>query len=97
MTQPAPSQIMYSLLAWQKHTGQRLPLPVERIADIEIQGSVVDLETGDVSRVEPVVVEFDPHAWLADLEAAGDGEVTVQWSCRPEDWDFERNCPKGQA
>jgi hypothetical protein len=95
MTQPARLAIITDLYGWEIDEGKTLPVYAGQFANIEEAGNVVDLETGDVRRTEPAVLELDPQAWLADLEAAG--AVTVQWTCRPEDWDFERNCPKGQA
>jgi hypothetical protein len=95
MTQPARIAIITDLHEWEIDEGKALPMNPVDIARLEQVNEMVDLETGEVRRVTPVAVPLDANAWLAGLEAAG--EVTVQWTCRPEAWDFERNCPKGQA
>jgi len=97
MTQSARSDIITDLHKWEIDEGKALPMNSVDIARLEQVNEMVDLDTGEVRRITPVAVPLDKNAWLAGLEAAGDGQVTVQWTCRPEDWDFERNCPKGQA
>lgn len=42
------------LLTWQQETGQPLPYSPEEIADMEAQGIVVDLETGELLTLEEV-------------------------------------------
>lgn len=97
MTQPARVDIITDLHEWEIDEGKTLPMNPVDIARLEQVNEMVDLETGEVRRVTPVAVPMDADAWLAGVEAANDGTVTVQWAVRPEAWDFERNCPKGQA
>ncbi len=44
--------IVADLRRWQQETGERLPMPAEAIADLEIAGDYVDLRTGRVIRAE---------------------------------------------
>ena len=41
-------RILNELYVWESMTGKKLPLYANTIADIEMAGGVVDLETGEV-------------------------------------------------
>lgn len=101
MTQPTANDIVAALEQHAAETGVPLPIHPSTIAMMEkLWGVSLDLETGSVATgidADDGRQTLDDHAWLAALEAANDGRVTITWACRPEDWDFERNCPKGLA
>lgn len=91
-------QAIAELETWARRNST-LPPVAPLIAKLEEDGYIVDLQTGDVVRdpdTRPAAVALDARTWLAQLETAGAGKATITWSCRPEDWDFERGCPKGQ-
>lgn len=90
-------QAIADLDAWAKRNST-LPPVAPLIAKLEQDGYVVDLQTGAVERdpdARPTAIALDARTWLASLEA-GAGQATITWACRPENWDFERGCPKGQ-
>lgn len=89
-------QAVTELEEWARRNST-LPPVAPLIARLEADGYLVDLETGAVQPdpdARPVVIALDARTWLAGLESAGG--ATISWACRPEDWDFERGCPKGQ-
>lgn len=53
-----------SLLRWQMETGRKLPLSPEQIVGLENLGRVVDLETGEVSALNPDAYIADPSEEL---------------------------------
>ena len=101
MTQPTVNDIITALEQHAAETGVPLPIGASTIAVMEkLWGVSLDLETGSVAAgidADDGLHTLDDRTWLTSLEAAGAGRVTVQWTCRPENWDFERNCPKRQV
>lgn len=78
---------------WSAETGAPLPVDARMIAASEIMGEVVDLCTGETAgyeapdgdvRLATQITLRSPLAWLADLEAACDGNVRIAWAMTPE-------------
>lgn len=76
------------LLEWERETGRSLPYHPRLIANVERTGMVLDLETGRETEVSDSgsVHTVDDQRWLADLEAAGGGRVTVAWAIQPDEY-----------
>lgn len=82
-------QAVAELREWEAETGQRLPYAAEAIALGEAVGVACDLFTGYPVDDGGEMDETDGREaswqkWLADLELACGGSVTVTWAMTPE-------------
>lgn len=88
-------KVQEDLQQWQAETGEPLPADVTAIAAAEAKGDVIDLRAGvivgheapdgDVRLLTNTQVH-NQHAWLAGIEAACGGNVTIAWAVRPEEY-----------
>ena len=51
----------------------------------------------DARQAEPAVQVVEPVTWLAGLESAGGGKVTIQWAMRPEVFFAAQEAQEGGA
>ena len=54
------TRIIWALTDWEMETHKQLPMKARRIADIELAGGIVDLETGEI--LYPKQTETKPDA-----------------------------------
>ena len=79
------ASVIADLVQHEAETGKSLPITPLTIDNIErFQGFAVDLETGDWIPVDDGVHTLDDDNWLASLEQACEGRVTVAWTMTPE-------------
>lgn len=74
-------QAVVELRDWAADTGQQLPYDAETLALEETLGVAFDLTTGEVD-----AIAINEEAWLAALEEAAGGSVSVAWAMRPEEY-----------
>lgn len=86
-------KVIGDLQEWSAETGEPLPDDPQVIAAAEMMGEVIDLRSGVVAGFEHPDGDarlltnahiHNRHAWLADLEAACDGNVRIAWAVTPE-------------
>ena len=64
MKKPTRMQIVWTLAKWAAEEGKELPISAGRIADIELAGGIVDLETGEILYLKPTETKPDASPQL---------------------------------